>query len=1297
MRLTLCLLLASLFPASGGILFRDSFDRADSRNIQQSLDGIANHTGTAFEAGGDPAGTPVYLHSHIDPASGFAGGFAVPDTIAANGGAARISGNTLNLAAEQPGTSNAIVNHNFTNPAILAAGGFSVSLDVDTREGNSNGNGGGFAIGMPMAEAMTTGDANDGDPRMTGGFATAIHAATVIPAAVVSDFWIVLRSNGSLAWGGGAGTTGISGITGLGSNLAGNITVNFSLESFDAGDTVNYEILFNDMPRGTGSFVWKGSNENHIGLEGRSANGPLLDNFTIRTLASSATLAVAPETVAHDNAAQTVTLSWNASGLPAGAAYEITADKAVAFPNADASGPAANGGHTVEAMVDGTLGDTTFTLEISAGETVIATSSATVRQIPPLSTRPNVVVILVDDLGWSDLGCYGGEIPTPHLDALAANGVRFRQFYQGTRCSPTRISLLTGLYPQQGAVNPAAALPDLRTDNNVTFAEVLGYEGYRTYMAGKWHLGNGERLPENRGFQHVWRFANGQAHSTDQWNQSACTLVSQNNEIALRDYGAAFYQPDAMGDYALDFIDHHLAKNDGASFAMYLAFGAPHFPIQAPAALADAYVPTYAQGWDIIRQQRYDRQLAMGVIDSRYPLSSRGGTGPHQAEPIVAIPSWNTLGADRCADLARRMALFAAMVQKIDDNVGKLVAKLDQTGRLDNTLIFFLSDNGANHEGGVFGNNNAAPATGAALANMGQAGENDNIHYGGGWANAGNTPLKLFKHFTHEGGIRAPLIVHWPAGFSSRGNWIETPAHLIDVMDSIVDATGATYPAAFNGNPVLPLEGTSLISMIDGAVPDRALFVEHESNRMARKGKWKLVTEAFTAFDNEFTAHQKLLYDMDADPGESTDIAAQHPAKVVELVDEWNAWATRVGLPAGRLIAPPPENVTPASTPADLFLDTFNRPNATDIDTSNEGMSGSRVPPLGEGVTWFEGFQGSGEGSIQIADGILQMATGTGMSENGLNHNFTGQDILDAGGFSVSLRILDINSDPTDLANRFVGFGVGLNAAEAAAGNDIGSANPKPIRGNAANPGAADCFLELDLNGNVKLWTVGVLRATVPVGKTRGTLTAAFVCDSFAAGSTVAVSAYFDGERVDLDPAGPSMHRTFTWNESNANHIALSARAANHAQMDNFAVRRLPVSAALSIERALGAGLDGVLTAPSADPDGDGLDNFGEWAFGADPARADREVAATSLLLVQPESDLFRFAHRRLAGHMAAGVSYLYQISEDLDGWHDIVPLEESATALPASPGYEAVTLRLPQGEWAEKTRLFLQISAASF
>ncbi|RYD54771.1 MAG: hypothetical protein EOP83_21910, partial [Verrucomicrobiaceae bacterium] len=313
---------------------------------------------------------------------------------------------------------------------------------------------------------------------MTGAFGPSI--GDPVPSQAVSDFWIGIRGNNSLAWGGKTGT--VSGATALGTKT-GTISVNFTVTSFNAGATVGYEVFFNGTSKGSGTFTWSEASQNYIGIDGRDSSSVTVDNFAISTLPT--------------------------------------------FPNGDNSGSAVNGSGSVEAIVNGTLGHTTFTFSVSNGvPEVIASGNATVTQAAPPSPRPNVVVILVDDMGWGDLGCYGSEIPTPNIDSLAANGVRFRQFYQSARCSPTRCSILTGLYPQQAAVDPSAALPNLRNDNNVTFAELLGSDGYRTYHAGKWHLGGNALLPENRGFQHAWRFANGTAHSADCWNQSLYTFVS---------------------------------------------------------------------------------------------------------------------------------------------------------------------------------------------------------------------------------------------------------------------------------------------------------------------------------------------------------------------------------------------------------------------------------------------------------------------------------------------------------------------------------------------------------------------------------------------------------------------------------------------------------------------------------------------------------------------------------------------------------------------------------------------------
>lgn len=916
---------------------------------------------------------------------------------------------------------------------------------------------------------------------------------------------------------------------------------------------------------------------------------------------------------------------------------------------------------------------------------------------------PNVVVILTDDLAWSDIGCYGGEVHTPNLDALASNGLRFRRFYNGARCSPTRGALLTGLYPQQMAVDPGASLPNLRTDNNVTIAENLRANGYRTYMAGKWNLGNGTMLPENRGFQHQFRFANGTAHSAGNWNSGEYTFVSQNNEIPTRTYASgAFYQTDVIGDYSVDFLNHHASKGDNAPFFLYMAFGAPHFPLQAPAALVDSYVPVYSNGWDSLRNDRHARMLTEGVIDSRYILTPRGGTAPHNTEPIEEIPAWDTLGSDRKADLARRMAVYAAMIDKVDQNVGRVVTRLQELGQLNNTLIFFLSDNGGNFEGGRFGLTgstvNAAPVTGAALANMGQVGQ-PVLYLGGGWANACNTPFRLFKHFGHEGGIRTPFIVHWPAELTRNNQWEEHTGHVMDIAATVYDVAGVSYPTQYAGHSVLPLEGVSLKPLFTSTnAMDRSFGVEHESNRTWFHDKWKLVTKNFTLYDGSSGANELELYDIDADPVEMHNLAADQPARVSQMVNEWNTWATRVGVPANRLLTFTP-NYSPAPSPNDLFLDTFDRPNLTNADSSDVGMSGSRKPPLGPNTTYYEGFEGSGvASSTQTANKTLQMAFGPGMSENGIAHNFVGQDIIDAGGFSVELNIQAINTDATDTTNRYVGFGVGLSQAEAATGADINNTPPAgavAFRGaQGGNTGVADFFVELDLNGNVKVWRNGGLLNSTPVGVNHGTLTAAFALNGFSTTSTVAVTVFFNGKLVDINTGDSnSVTRTFTWDRNNSNYIGVSARASNYAQMDNLAIRKLPLSTALATDYAIRAGFSGADTAPDADPEGDNVSNFGEWAFGGNAAVEDQLEQSLNLTQVSPGNS-FQFEYRRLKDFAPAGIRYGVWYSEDLSEWTPTSVNMVSTAPIPGTLDYETARVELPPAVLAGKTHLFVRLVA---
>lgn len=925
------------------------------------------------------------------------------------------------------------------------------------------------------------------------------------------------------------------------------------------------------------------------------------------------------------------------------------------------------------------------------------------------NTPPNVLVVLLDDMGFSDLGCYGGEARTPNIDALAGNGVRFRNFHNTSRCSPTRMALLTGLYTHQAATVPGDSLPPLRTDNNITIPELLRLAGYRTYMAGKWHLGNNAaQIPRARGFQHVFGMGSTQSGAgADYWKRDAYSLGSENNEIAARSYGAGayeFYQTDAIGDYAIDFLNHHAGKADGAKFFMYLPFNAPHFDIQVDKAYAEqapaggrSYLSIYSDGWDIVRSNRYERMLSMGVIHPLHLLAPFSDT-PYNGDPAYQqAPRWQHLDAARKADLSRRMALYAAMIERVDDNVGRVVERLNALGQLTNTLVFVMSDNGCNAEGGMFGwartgsetnkSNNHPALTGADLAEMGQPFRDDKLSIGGGWANVGNTPYRMYKRYSHGGGIRTPLIVHWPAGITNPGRWTEQTGHLIDIMATVADVTGAGYPAAYGGHPVLPMEGRSLAPALrQEAAFDRTLGFEHESTRAWIDGHWKLVTKTAASTDGSSLANSIELYDLSTDPTELNNLAPGNPDRAAAMVAAWNTWAARVGVPASRLL-PPAFNPTPVVQPADLFLDTFARPDSVDTDAGAGGMSGSRVPPIGVGNAYYEGFEGSDlPDSIHILTGRMRVAVGIGMAENGIKHNFVGQDIVDAGGFSVSMNIRAIETATGDSTNRYIGFGVGLTQAEASTGADISKAGS--FRGSEANPiGRADFFVELDINRNVKVWRKGQLLASVPVGATNGTLTASFALNGFSTSSTVAVNVFFNGRLLDIHPADQGLtSQSFSWDNNNANYIGISARATIYSEIDNLAIRKLPLAPALASEYALEAGLTVPDSGTGADPDADGDSNMEEWLKGGQPGLAD---ASRQLLAVTSVSaGELRFSYYRLAAAVQAGVRYRFQASTNLVDWTVFTP--EQITVQPEPTGYERVECRVP-GSLAEgRNALFI-------
>ena len=929
---------------------------------------------------------------------------------------------------------------------------------------------------------------------------------------------------------------------------------------------------------------------------------------------------------------------------------------------------------------------------------------------------PNVILILADDQGFSDWSCYGSEIQTPNLDSLAATGLRLRNFHNAARCSPTRCAILTGLYTQQAAVTPSASLPPLRTDNNVTIAEVLRAAGYHTYIAGKWHLGTlADQAPENRGFDEVFTYIGGMDDHEDEWTPSDYRFATTDGETTNIVYNSTnFYQPDALGDYCLQFLNNQFTRHTNSPFFMYVPFGSAHFWIQAPQAMADTNVALYSNGWDFVRNQRYTNMLAQGVMDPSYALSPNEGTAPWTTVPAEPIPAWNSINTATQGDLIRRMALYAAMIQKMDANVGRIVQYLQQNGQLDNTLIIALSDNGGNYEGGVYGLTGStsdaplnSPLTGAALESMGQPGQ-PYIYIGGGWAHVSNTPFRWFKHFDHFGGTGTPCILHWPQGLTRSNQWENEQAHIIDVMSTIVDVTGASYPThwtnAIDGTnyTVLSMQGISLKPWYTSNLTNTArnLGFEHEGNRAYISGNWNLVTKNFTSVDGSYFANELELYDLSKDPSQVTNLAYTNLTVLAQMVTNWNNWCNYVGDPSSLLITsvsnpPPTVNIDPAPLTNDLFVDTFDRfanGSTTNIQASSTGMEGSLVPPMGANAAYYDGYDSQ---YLEIVNNTLYKAPG-GMIESGLINNFTGQDILNAGGFSVELNILAINSATSDSTNRYVGFGVGLTQAQAESGGDIyNPLSPGQVVFRGAiggNTGVSPFFVDLNLNGNIEVWTNGVLVNTISVGASRGILTASFACSGFTTNDPVVANVFFNGQLVNINPSGTnSIGITFYWYTNNNNYIGLSARASNYAQMDNLAIRKLPLVNDLVTEYAMNFGLTGTNASPGADPDRDGVNNLGEWAFGGNPVVPDSYIAGFQNVQVLPGNN-FQFIFQRYINYAAAGLQYHFLVSTNLANWSEVVPTVVSASANEDNTDYEMVTMALPSNVTANQGKLFVRI-----
>lgn len=539
--------------------------------------------------------------------------------------------------------------------------------------------------------------------------------------------------------------------------------------------------------------------------------------------------------------------------------------------------------------------------------------------------QPNIILIMSDDMGYSDIGCYGSEIETPVLDRLAENGLRFTQFYNTGRCCPTRASLLTGLYPHQtgiGAMMQDKGLDGYRGDLNsrcVTIAEVLSSAGYATYMVGKWHVTkhnnpkhDAEKYnwPLQRGFDRFYGIING---ASSLWDPNS--LVRGNKLITCKN--DLFYQPeepyhltDAISDNAAQFIDEHDASQP---FFMYVAYTAAHWPMHARERDIAKYRSRYDAGYKPIREARMKKMKALGVVDPNARLA-----------PTVG--DWDKVENKRWESAC--MEVYAAMVDQMDQGIGRLVQSLEKKGQLDNTLLLFFQDNGGSAEeygrrelfvpradkptlkpipDDVIHYFNSEPKQTREgwpiLKGQIIPGPADTyIGYGRNWANVSNTPYREYKHWMHEGGISTPLIAHWPAGITAKNELRKQLGHVIDLMPTCVEISGAVYPSTYKEKAITPMEGLSLVPLFEGRSLNRdTLFWEHESKRAIRLGNWKLVAKGRGA--------EWELYNMAEDRSELNNLAAVHPERVEALAAKWQAYAERtLVLPAPPRPARPVKN-----------------------------------------------------------------------------------------------------------------------------------------------------------------------------------------------------------------------------------------------------------------------------------------------------------------------------------------------------------------------------------------------------
>jgi len=515
-------------------------------------------------------------------------------------------------------------------------------------------------------------------------------------------------------------------------------------------------------------------------------------------------------------------------------------------------------------------------------------------------TRPNIVILFVDDMGYSDVGCFGGEIDTPNLDKLAANGLRLTQFYNSARCCPSRASLLTGLYPHQAGVgmmvykNYGKGYLGNLNDECVTFGQVASSAGYQTMLVGKWHSGNKpDSRPEVRGFN---RFTGIYSHIDSYWKVlKTCDIYRDGkmfipagqNPVNPYNLTQEFYTTDFFTDTAIDYIDRAL-QDKSKPFLLHACYNVPHFPLEAPDDLIEKYRGRYMKGWDKLRQDKLERMKAMGIVSQNQKLPRVKGFVNRNIPGFTTtgvetdyLPKWDSLSKKDKHELDFRRAIYAAQIDRFDQNVGRIVTHLKKRGIFDNTLILFFSDNGCSGELGNFGMNWKKNTT-ANYSQWRKAG-GWSISQGQCWASYSNAPLRKYKKFVHEGGIASPFIAHWPNGIKNTGQIYDKQMfHLIDVMPTLCEIAGAKYPKTHNGKNIIPAQGINMFPFITGTdaqIEPRTLYWQHESH---------------AADDRNENAWE--LYNLSKDRSETENIIKEHPEIARRLKQKWLEWARQVNV-----------------------------------------------------------------------------------------------------------------------------------------------------------------------------------------------------------------------------------------------------------------------------------------------------------------------------------------------------------------------------------------------------------------